>query len=152
MVAILFDMTEVPEESFIDYYAALGVEPHVDEATLRAAFLHRAKDLHPDTGGEVEDMQQLNLAYATLRNVTKRRAYDLLHQFHTGRAELHYRTVNEPTSSATSDMSDNEIDEFINQVFREYAIKPPKKPRSAILKDDLLAKVQRKRRPKPDKS
>jgi hypothetical protein len=49
-------------------------------------------------------------------------------------------------------MSDNEIDEFINQVFREYAIKPPKKPRSAILKDDLLAKVQRKRRPKPGKS
>lgn len=135
-------------DDFVDHYVVLGVEPHVDDTALRSAFLRRAKDIHPDTGGEVEEMQRLNLAYATLRDASKRRAYDLLHQFHTGRAELHYRSSNEPRSTAQDDMSDDEIDEFINQVFREYATRPPKKPRSIILKDDLLAKMQRKRRPK----
>lgn len=114
-------------ETFIDYYALLGVKPDALAVDIRAAFMRQAKEQHPDAGGILEQMQLLNKAYATLKDTTSRRAYDRLHGFHTGTASIRYRGDAE-NDGVASDISDEEMDDFIDQLFAEYSAKPPKQP------------------------
>lgn len=122
---------------FVDYYALFEVAPDATEAEIRTAFMRLAKQQHPDAGGSLEAMQQLNLAYATLRTAATRRAYDMMHSFQTGTSALHYRETPVPPRGSENSLEDDEIDDFINTIFAEYAIKTPKpnlydKARSAL--------------------
>lgn len=66
------------------HYEVLGVAPTADAATVRRAYLARARAAHPDyhTGDEVarrraeREMQRVNEAWAVLGDEDTRRAYD----------------------------------------------------------------------------
>ena len=123
-------MTHETSKAFVDYYQLLGIQPDALNEDIRTAFVRLAKLQHPDTGGSLEDMQDLNKAYSTLRDGTSRKAYDLIHQFHTGTSTVAYResALDDKSGSSIASLADDEIDDFVNSVFAEYAAKPPKKP------------------------
>lgn len=50
-----------------DDYRLLGVSPDAGAAELRRAFLARAKQAHPDAGGDPERFRQLMAAYDRVR-------------------------------------------------------------------------------------
>lgn len=50
----------------MDAWAVLGVPPGSSERAIRAAYLRRARELHPDVGGTDEAMRALNAAYDQL--------------------------------------------------------------------------------------
>lgn len=52
----------------MDPWAVLGVAPGSSERAVRAAYLRRSKELHPDLGGTDAAMRELNAAYDTLRS------------------------------------------------------------------------------------
>ena len=134
-------MKKDDQTNFSDYYMILGVQPHVGADELKRAYVRLAREQHPDTGGDTEQMQLINQAYTTLKDDSKRRAYDLLHQFHTGTAELHYRVVGEDEGSEALDgMNDDEIDDFVNAVFREYSAPKPPEPLKKRLKQRLKSR------------
>lgn len=58
-------------------YDLLGVAPASTSEELRRAYLVRARQLHPDTGGDPEAMTELNEAWAVLSDPVRRRVYDL---------------------------------------------------------------------------
>ncbi|QQS18373.1 J domain-containing protein [Candidatus Saccharibacteria bacterium] len=123
-------MTHETSNSFVDYYQLLGIQPDALAVDIRSAFVRLAKQQHPDAGGTLEDMQRLNEAYSTLQGSQSRKAYDLLHQFHTGTSTVSYREsgLNDVNGDSLTGMTDDEIDDFVNSVFAEYATKPPKEP------------------------
>jgi len=63
-----------------DYYAILGVEKGVDDASIRSAYRKLAMKHHPDRHkGDAEaekKFKQINEAYAVLKDPQKRAAYD----------------------------------------------------------------------------
>ncbi len=67
-----------------DYYATLGVAANADHEAIRAAYIERARRLHPDAGssGTIEaarnerDLQLLNEAWNVLKDPDRRAAYD----------------------------------------------------------------------------
>lgn len=119
----------MPEEtSFVDYYALLGVPTTADAASIRRVFILKAKQFHPDVGGSTESMQQYTKAYRTLVDESSRRAYDLMHSFHTGNSDTQYRHDDSPKpSSEGTDFTDDEIDAFLDQIYAEYRTKPKTK-------------------------
>lgn len=50
-----------------DPYEVLGVRPDTDMEVIEAAYRALAKKLHPDTGGSVEKMQELNTALERIK-------------------------------------------------------------------------------------
>jgi len=60
----------------IDPYAELGVTLKADRGVIRRAYLARARQYHPDRGGDVERMARINAAYELLRDPQRRAAYD----------------------------------------------------------------------------
>ena len=60
----------------IDPYAELGVPLKADRRAIRKAYLARARQYHPDLGGDVERMARINAAYELLRDSQLRAAYD----------------------------------------------------------------------------
>lgn len=62
-----------------NFYRVLQVQPDAPLYTIKNNYrtlLHKLR-LHPDLGGNNDTASAINLAYATLRNSTKRAAYDL---------------------------------------------------------------------------
>lgn len=57
-------------------YETLGVSNEATQEEIRDAYKNKAKELHPDKGGEAQDMADVNNAYAVLRNPVKRDKYD----------------------------------------------------------------------------
>lgn len=118
--------------SFVDYYKLLGVAPDAEPAGIKRAFLRLAAEHHPDVGGSTEVMQQLTAAYRTLMSEKSRKSYDLLHDFHVGHSEVKYREAGSGArAKSVNDLSDDEIDDFLDQLYQEYAYKP--KPRKTLL-------------------
>jgi curved DNA-binding protein CbpA len=60
----------------IDLYALLGVKRGASPAELDRAFRKKAKELHPDKGGDAEAFNQLSQAIRVLRDPDKRAHYD----------------------------------------------------------------------------
>jgi len=61
------------------FYEVLMISPMADRELISAVYRHLAKRYHPDRDGSPEAatrMAELNEAYATLGDPTKRRAYD----------------------------------------------------------------------------
>lgn len=73
---------------FVDYYKLLDLQPNASSTQIRNAFIHKAKQNHPDVGGSTESMRHINAAYKTLTSYSHKAAYDLLHSFHTGKKKL----------------------------------------------------------------
>ena len=114
-------------QNFLDYYSLLGVTPNADTNSIRTAFIDIAKQHHPDVGGSTELMQQYTGAYRTLMSQSSRKAYDLIHAFQTGTAEVQYRDIAETGSNAINDLSDEEIDDFLDKIYAEYHFQPESK-------------------------
>jgi curved DNA-binding protein CbpA len=118
-------MSNSGNSSFVDYYQLLGIHPGADSAQIRAAFIQSAKLHHPDVGGSTETMLQLNVAYKTLMSSTAKASYDLLHSFHTGSTQASAYKYNEGREvHDITDMTDEEIDKFLNTVLAEYRNQP----------------------------
>lgn len=60
----------------MNLYETLGLERDATPAEVKAAFRSRAKDLHPDKGGEDEAFKKLSFAYMVLRDKGRRARYD----------------------------------------------------------------------------
>lgn len=50
-----------------DPYEVLGVRPDADIEVIEAAYKAKARKLHPDAGGDLEAMKELNEAYEAVR-------------------------------------------------------------------------------------
>jgi len=64
---------------FKDYYKILGVSPSADGATIKRAYREMSMRWHPDKNPSVDVtaiMQDINEAYAILKDVAKRSRYD----------------------------------------------------------------------------
>jgi curved DNA-binding protein CbpA len=71
-----------------DYYAVLGVESGASNRTIEIAYRQRAVEHHPDRGGSEEQMKGVNEAYAVLRHIQTREAYDAARTNSGGEPEL----------------------------------------------------------------
>ena len=111
----------VSSNEFIDYYELLGVEPDATLAQIRAGFLRMAKVHHPDVGGSTEKMQQFSRAYRTLADDINRKAYDMVHGFHTGNSAAAYYKETGNSRSSGKDLDDEFIDYFLDSVWAEFS-------------------------------
>ena len=59
-----------------DHYAALGVARNATPDEIKKAFRKLASQHHPDKGGDTRKFQEIQAAYDTLGDVTKRQQYD----------------------------------------------------------------------------
>ena len=60
----------------IDLYKLLGIDRGATEAEIREAYRRRARETHPDVGGDAAEFQAVQAAYETLSDPSRRRAYD----------------------------------------------------------------------------
>ena len=63
-------------DSSKDYYEILGADERTSPPDLERLYKRKAARLHPDKGGNEEDMKSLNEAYGVLKNAHRRRDYD----------------------------------------------------------------------------
>jgi hypothetical protein len=126
-----------------DYYKILGVEKDASADDLKFAYRRRARQHHPDLGGDEERFKDINEAYGVLSDDQRRVAYD-----RGGCAEVEAlrRRRNKGGISGGlegSRMTLNEALKFCSQVFGEMAsrareVRQGKEPVGfAIPKDDL---------------
>ncbi len=59
-----------------DYYKILGVDKSATQEQLKSAYRAKAKEHHPDKGGDAEVFKSINEAYETLSDSNKRSQYD----------------------------------------------------------------------------
>lgn len=59
-----------------DLYQVLGVDKDADEDKLKKAFREKAREHHPDVGGDEEEFKWVSLAYNILGDGDKRKTYD----------------------------------------------------------------------------
>ena len=59
-----------------NYYDVLGVSKSADKADIKKAFRSKAKEHHPDKGGDEAKFKEINEAYETLGDEQKRSHYD----------------------------------------------------------------------------
>ena len=58
------------------YYSILGVEPTASLDDIKYAFRTKAKQSHPDRGGDPDEFRKINDAYDILKDSAKRAQYD----------------------------------------------------------------------------
>jgi len=59
-----------------DLYEVLGVSQDATEDDIKKAYRRKARELHPDTGGDPEEFKELTAAYEVLKNPEARANYD----------------------------------------------------------------------------
>ena len=78
------------------HYKVLGVERAATAKTIRQAFRTKAKDMHPDRGGDPEAFKKLANAYDVLSTPSKRRTYDVRSAAVSPRSKLRRRRRTKP--------------------------------------------------------
>jgi len=59
-----------------DPYAELGIDRDADDSAIKKAYRKRAKETHPDAGGDNAAFRRVELAYAVLSDKARRGRYD----------------------------------------------------------------------------
>src|SRR5688500_20195743 len=59
-----------------DLYEILGVARDASDDDIKRAYRRRARELHPDAGGDEEEFKELTTAYEVLKNPAARANYD----------------------------------------------------------------------------
>lgn len=59
-----------------DLYRVLGVSPDASEEDIKRAYRRRARESHPDAGGDEEDFKEVQHAYQVLSDPRRRARYD----------------------------------------------------------------------------
>jgi curved DNA-binding protein CbpA len=104
------------QQTFVNYYEALGVASTCTTKEIRNAYLALAKEQHPDKGGNVQHMRLLNQAYTTLKNSATRNEYDRRY-----RKYVHGEKVSDLSFNKDEDWDLDEVDEFLSEVFQQDA-------------------------------
>jgi curved DNA-binding protein CbpA len=60
----------------IDPYETLGVARNADAAQIKTAYRKRAKNAHPDAGGDADAFARLTTSYEILSDPVRRKVYD----------------------------------------------------------------------------
>lgn len=75
----------------LDYYKVLGVDKNASQNEIKQAFRKLAMRYHPDKGGDENKFKEINIAYDTLGDPSKRANYDNPSpQFHGGTFRDHF--------------------------------------------------------------
>jgi len=69
-------LAAIVERRRTDLYRVLGVPPLASGEMIRERWLHVAKRLHPDTGGDAAGFRQAKQAYEVLRDAGRRAEYE----------------------------------------------------------------------------
>lgn len=94
----------------IDPYATLGVDRDASPEDIKSAFRAKAKETHPDAGGDAKDFEKVKLANIVLVDPARRAKYD-----NTG-------TIDEDTPENPLAQSVSIIMRFIDQVIQEHVV------------------------------
>lgn len=89
-----------------DLYETLGSEKDADHKALKKAYLKRARETHPDTGGSKEEFQAVERAYRILKDPDERAHYD-----RTGKAK--------DDGPSTEDWAQSLLDQMFNHVLEQ---------------------------------
>lgn len=110
-----------------DYYAILGVGRHASQEEIRAAYRAMSKRWHPDMNPNIDVthmMQEINEAYAILKDGAKKarydRAYDTTYYAKTNRQYSGNEYAQEPDWSEPCPIQDEDLKQDIRDA-REYA-------------------------------
>jgi len=60
----------------MNYYDVLGLEPTCSPKDIQTAYRNKAKQHHPDSGGDVDTFHAVSEAYEVLKDPHKRAAFD----------------------------------------------------------------------------
>lgn len=71
-----------------DHYETLGVDRDADPAAIKKAYRKRARETHPDHGGDTGEAASVNGAYLVLSDPDKRARYDRTGQDDAPRNEM----------------------------------------------------------------
>jgi len=74
-----------------DYYKILGVSENVTPEELKSAYKKLVKEHHPDKGGDVQKMQEINEAHDTLKDTKKREEYDTIRKYGQNPYQSHHQ-------------------------------------------------------------
>lgn len=119
----------------MDYYSTLGVEPNATESQIKSAFKTKAKESHPDLGGDAEKFKQLNEAYDTLKDPQKRAAYDHMRRGPAGGIHIN---INGTDHDVFNDVF-SDLGQVFGQRFRQRA---PRQKRNRDLNISLRLNIR----------
>lgn len=118
-----------------DLYSTLGVRRDADDAEIKRAYRRRARECHPDAGGDEAEFKEVTHAYQVLSDPEKRRRYDRYGDDGTpGR-----RVADDPFGfgSGTGGIGDV-IDAFFGTAFGGGAAAGGRRPRTQPGRDVLV--------------
>jgi curved DNA-binding protein CbpA len=90
-------------------YQELGAHPHASDADIRECYRRRAKQTHPDVGGNAEEFAKVSQAYQILIDPVKREQYD-----RDGTIDNHASNERALIIEHIAKMLDNYMAQFVN--------------------------------------
>lgn len=112
----------------MDPYVVLEVPKDADMATIRKAYRHKSKKVHPDGGGSPEQFAVIKLAVDVLSDGERRRHYDETGEIKGKEPDNELSKVMKFVSTA--------MDMVINKAYHNGAPE-------ALLREDMIAKMVR---------
>jgi len=99
-----------------DYYSILGINRSASDTDIKKAYRKLAGKHHPDRGGDADQFKQIQEAYDTLSDKSKRTAYDSPQGFYTQR---------------------NNFDDIVNKYFTDFNVRQHMRDTRIVLRISL---------------